>query len=43
MRSLEIATLCRTCQDTFHKTPWNDTGVHSKMLQIDSEFVLYEL
>jgi len=24
----DTSTLCRTCQDTFHKTPWNDNEVY---------------
>ena len=28
------STLCRTCQDTYHKTPWNDEEVHQRILNI---------
>jgi len=24
-------TLCRTCQDTYHRTPWNDTEIYNKV------------
>jgi len=34
------SSLCRTCQDTFHKTPWNDEEVHLEMLQINPDFKL---
>lgn len=32
--------LYRTCQDTCHRAPWNDSEVHEQVKQIDKDFKL---
>ena len=31
------STLCRKCQDTYHRTPWNDEEVYEMVKQIDPD------